>query len=227
MSKILNPATNRYVDRHGRIGRQILRDQTELWSNKCKKLEEKCPTSSTFLGEEWCDVDEKEVVHTSDYRMCFKYSELLRMIHEGFVATDTSYQVPPLRLKLPRDGMRQFIPKSLIRQLLLDNEIFARHFGSTTPHELFYFFAHLDDFYKTFDKPRYKSSSMNPVELSRDIERWFRKYKSPLGGLKLYRYANGEIKWRLQKPAVAKWRLRNGIFSIEKRHNYSTRRIYG
>jgi hypothetical protein len=94
-------------------------NQSQLWKNKCKQLEQNCPMPSTLEGDNWCHVNEKHVIFTNNYSMCFKYVELLRLIHEGFVATDTSYQVPQLRLKLPRDPFsRQLIPKSVITNFL-------------------------------------------------------------------------------------------------------------
>lgn len=181
------------------LGQQ--RQQTPMWSNKCKKLEKNCPMSSTLLGDEWCDVDEKNVIYTSNYNMCFEYRELLRMIHEGFVALDTSYQLPPLRLKLPRDPVRKFIPKSVVKNILLNKEAFYENDDFLMDNEeMFYFLVHLDDFYKTFDKPEYTSPDVNPVFLSRELEKWFKKYKSPAGGLTLVRSEGGrEIGWRFKK----------------------------
>lgn len=175
--------------------------QTQSWSNKCKQLEKNCPMSSTLLGDEWCDVDEKDVIYTNNYNMCFEYRELLRVIHEGFVALDTSYQVPPLRLKLPRDPVRNFIPKVVLKKILMNKEIFEKNDDYFMDNEeLWYFFIHLDDFYKTFDKPEFKSSNVNPVTLSKEIEKWFKKYKSPAGGLSLERYNQGNaVQWRFKK----------------------------
>jgi hypothetical protein len=37
---------------------------------------------------------------------------------------------------------------------------------------------------------------VNPVQLSQEIEKWFRKFKTPAGGLKLLRFNGGdEIEW--------------------------------
>ena len=169
----------------------------ELWSTKCKLLEEKCPMSTTLLGEDWCDVSQENTIYTKDYKMCFEYRELLRVIHEGFVAMDTSYEIPQLRLKLPRDAVRQFIPKKVVKKILLNPAGFEENIDyMINNQELFYFFLYLDDFYKTFDKPQYTVSNVNPVQLSQEIEKWFRKFKTPAGGLKLLRFNGGdEIEW--------------------------------
>jgi hypothetical protein len=164
-------------------------------------MENKCPMSSTLLGDEWCDVKKEDVIYTKDYKMCFEYSELLRVIHEGFVAVDTSYQIPPLRLKLPRDPMRQFIPKSVVKKILLNKDAFERNEEYWMDNEdMSYFLIHLDNFYKTFDKPKYKSPNMNQVELSKELEKWFKKFKTPAGGLELIRSNNGQsIKWQYRR----------------------------
>lgn len=175
--------------------------QKEAWPTKCKTLEAKCPMSTTLIGDDWCDVDERDVIYTENFDACFEHTELLRVIHEGFIAQDTTYEVPQLRLKLPRDPVRQFIPKKVMKQVLLNRKAFDAHVEYLTKHqELLYFFVHLDDFYKTFDKPQYKSLNINSVKLSKDIEKWLQKYKSPAGGLKLRRYNDGkDVEWRFKR----------------------------
>jgi len=180
--------------------------ETEQWPTKCKVLEKKCPMSTTLVGDDWCEVDERDVIYTKIYDACFEHTELLRVIHEGFVAQDTSYQVPQLRLKLPRDPVRQFIRKKVMKQLLLNREAFDAHVAYLTKHqELLYFFVHLDDFYKTFDKPAYKSLNINSVKLSKDIENWQLKYKSPAGGLRLRRHNDRQdVEWRFKREDLLK-----------------------
>jgi hypothetical protein len=164
-------------------------NESQRWKNKCKQLEQNCPMPSTLEGDDWCDVNEKDVIHTNNYSTCFKNLELLRLIHEGFTALDTSYQVPPLRLKLPRDPFtRQLIPKDVVKQLLLQKETFEKILYEVGNHdEELYFLFHLDDFYETFDKPKYTSSDANPIKLSQALETWLKKYETPQGGLKMYR----------------------------------------
>lgn len=175
--------------------------QQETWPTKCKALEAKCPMSTTLVGDDWCEVDERDVIYTKNYDACFEHTELLRVIHEGFVAQDTSYEIPQLRLKLPRDPVRQFIPKKVMKQVLLNRKAFDAHVEYLTKHqELLYFFVHLDDFYKTFDKPAYKSLNINSVKLSKDIEKWLLKYKSPAGGLRLRRHNDRQdVEWRFKR----------------------------
>jgi hypothetical protein len=189
----------------------------DVLSKKCKNMEKKCPMSTTLLGEEWCEVDEKDLFHTDDYRMCFEFSELLRMTHEGFVASDTSYRPPLARFKLPRDANRQMIPKAVFKNFLLKGKVFERHFKYIDEnHELLYFFVHIDDFYKTFDKPRYKSPDMNPVVLSRELQKWFEKYKEPMGGLRLI-ISNDKIRWETRSLDYYLWNVKKGKFSVKRR----------
>lgn len=182
---------------------------SQRWENKCKVLEEKCSMSTTLLGESWCDVPERDVIYTNNYQMCFEYTELLRIIHEGFVALDTSYEIPQLRMKLPRDPLRQFIPKNVIKKILLKPDSFDQHQSYFVEnHELFYFLIHLDDFYRTFDKPQYTSPDVNPVQLSKDLEKWFLKYKRPAGGLRLRRINGGEaVEWVFRRPNLRTYTL--------------------
>ena len=187
------------------------------WDKKCKELEEKCPMSTTLLGDEWCTVDPKNVIYTKNYQMCFEYSELLKIIHEGFVALDTSYEIPQLRLKLPRDPVRQFIPKAVIKKLLLNPDVFDENQDYLIQnHDMFYFLIYLDDFYKTFDKPQYTSVDVNPVQLSKDLEKWFLKYKKPAGGLKLRRPDGGQtVEWEFRRPNLTSYTLdRNGKLNV-------------
>lgn len=178
----------------------------DTWPTKCKVLEEKCPMSTTLLGDDWCDVDKRDVIYTKNYDACFEYTELLRVIHEGFIAQDTSYEIPQLRLKLPRDPVRQFIPKKVIMKLLLNKKAFEKHIMEhPVPDEVLYFLVNIQDFYKTFDKPAYKSMNMNSVVLSKDIRSWLEKFQRPAGGLRLERYNDRQdIKWVFRQPEFAK-----------------------
>lgn len=187
------------------------------WEKKCKELEEKCPMSTTLLGEDWCDVDPKNVIVTKNYQMCFEYSELLKVIHEGFVALDTSYEIPQLRMKLPRDPVRQFIPKAVVKKILLNAEVFEENSDYLVQnHDMFYFLIHLDDFYKTFNKPEYLSAEVNPVQLSKALEKWFLKFKRPAGGLRLKRYDGGQtVEWEFRRPNLTSYTLeKNGKLMV-------------
>ena len=66
-------------------------------------------------------------------------------------------------------------------------------------HVVWYFLNHIDDFYKTFDKPQYTSSDANPIKLSQELETWFTKYDTPYGGLELLRGENEDIEWSFKE----------------------------
>jgi hypothetical protein len=64
-------------------------------------------------------------------------------------------------------------------------------------HVVWYFLNHIDDFYKTFDKPQYTSSDANSIKLSQELETWFTKYDTPYGGLELLR--GEDIEWSFKE----------------------------
>lgn len=167
---------------------RALTQQQRPWNERCREMEERCPMSTTLTGDVWCDVPESNIIRTVNYDMCFEYSELLRMIHEGFVAVDTSYEIPQLRMKLPRDPYRRLIPKNLIKQLLVKPELFQENVVYISDHQdILYFLLYVDDFYRTFDKPQFTDATVNPINLNRALETWFRKHRRVGGGLKLVR----------------------------------------
>lgn len=156
------------------------------WQQRCKRMEERCPMSTTLTGDAWCDIPEDTVIRSTNYDMCFEYSELLRVMHEGFIAVDTSYEIPPLRMKLPRDPYRRLIPKPIAQKLLTNERMFEENkVYLSNNQDLLYFLCYIDDFYRTFDKPQYTAANADPVQTSRDLERWFKKHRRLGGGLKL------------------------------------------
>ena len=135
------------------------------------------------------------------------------MIHEGFVARVSIYQ---LRLKLPRDAFRQLIPKSVVKQLLLQEETFdknAEYLMDNDLDDVWYFLVHVDDFYETFDKPKYTSSDVDPIKLSQALEKWFKKYKTPAGGLELLR-DDEMIYWRFKVFPWKHYIISNGKLQL-------------
>lgn len=179
------------------------RQQLQLWNTKeCKDMEQKCPMDSNFLGDTWCEQPKKDVVRTADYKFCFNQAELLRMTHTSFTATDTSYQIPPLRLQLPRDQYRKLIPKSIfldIKKNILETRRPDLEDILLDYVELTYFLSYIDEFYHVFDKPRYINNTVTPAQLSRDLENWFTKHKNMLGGLKYARSPDRSISWNYKQ----------------------------
>jgi len=166
-----------------------------VWKDKCKTLEEKCPMPTTLIGDEWCELNQQQVIHTRDYKMCFEYKELINIIHSGFIAVDTSYEVAPLRLKLPRDPFRrELIPKAIIKKILLNKKAFKKHKKELIKYpEVVSFLIRLDDFYKKFDKPYINA---DPIKTSRDLEKWLLVRGGRLSPeLEFIRTSNNTIEW--------------------------------
>lgn len=179
--------------------------QQQLWRTKdCKDMEEKCPMDSNFLGDTWCEQSKKDIVKTADFKFCFNKIEVLRMTHTNFTSTDTSYQIPPLRLQLPRDQYRKLIPKSIFSEIktnLFDPDSSHNELREmvTLYEELSYFLNHLEEFYAIFDKPSYRNDTVTPAHLSRDLEKWFTKHKNVLGGLTYVRSPDRSILWKYKQ----------------------------
>ena len=169
------------------------------WQKKCKEMERKCPVDTNFVGDTWCEQPETLVVNSPNYSSCFNKEEVMKITHTGFTALDLSYQVPPLRLQLPRDPYnRKLIPKVVFADIK-KNLFTAKNQQEIKKiiwmhDELSYFLKHLDDFYTTFDKPKYTKDEVTPVELSKDLENWFLKHKRP-DYLVFERLGRDEIMW--------------------------------
>jgi hypothetical protein len=110
-------------------------------------MEKKCPMDCDLETTPWCEHDEKDVFYVNENgnTYCYTIQEIFEILHTGFTALDTSYEVPPLRLQLPRDSYsRAIFSKKFIEQLI--NKIKITKDVPRYP-EVSYFLKYYEKFY--------------------------------------------------------------------------------
>lgn len=152
--------------------------KTKTWDTACKEMEEKCPMETDLSGDNWCSLDPKDVFYfTKDgKRFCYGVEEIFSIIHMGFTARDTSYQVPPLRFQLPRDSYdRTPFSKEFFHA-------FQKHLKKH-PHipkepEVCYFLKFYKEFYDSPSiHPFLTETNPNKVQLSNAIDNFLMKHR--------------------------------------------------
>lgn len=167
------------------------------WQQECKEWETKCPADVSLVGDRWCEHTIKsDLLRDPAYRFCFTKDELLSILHSAFTTLDDSYEVPQLRLTLPRDPYRRdVIPLDLLKHLKQrmtkkDKTMLVREYP-----EIDYLFDHLEEFGAQFASTRVPS--LSPVNLSKELNSFFHRFKHPRG-LRYQRVSNREIQWKYQ-----------------------------
>lgn len=169
-----NPLTNRWVLKKTRKEKTtIIKTKTKqqsTWNKTCKEMEQKCPMETDLSGDPWCSLSEKDVFYykKDNKHFCYGVDEIFSIIHLGFTARDTSYEVPPPRLQLPRDSYDRTPFTADFMTKFRDHVRRHRH----TPHhpEVCYFLKHVDGFYN--DRaitPFLHRSNPDKVQLSNAI----------------------------------------------------------
>jgi hypothetical protein len=153
--------------------------QDDGWQKTCKEMEEMCPMETDLSGDNWCSLDPKSVFYykKDNKRFCYGVEEIFSIIHLGFTARDTSYEVPPLRLQLPRDSYdRTPFPKEFFK--LFKEHIYKNRIYPSQP-EVCYFLKNYRKFYDDTDiKPFLTQTDPNKVQLSNAINRFLLKDRS-------------------------------------------------
>lgn len=142
-------------------GRPPSKNNTPWWK--------KCENEETLQGEEWKDLHKEEVVSFGKY--CFTLPEIFSIIHRELTSTDTSYQVPPLRLQVPRDPYtRKPFPLEFMKHVR--GKISAKIIP--TFHDVMFFFHYLEQFYRldVVKKVLAGENSVSKAKLSMDIEKF-------------------------------------------------------
>lgn len=135
----------------------------QAWNKTCKEMEEKCPMETDLSGDNWCSLEPKDVFYyeKNGKRFCYGVDEIFSIIHLGFTARDTSYQIPPLRLQLPRDSYdRTPFTKSFFKAF---KDHIKKHRQIPKQPEVCYFLK----YYKFFYDNSYIQQIMNQVDPSK------------------------------------------------------------
>lgn len=151
---------------------------TTTWQKTCKEMEEKCPMDTDLSGDNWCSLDKKDVFYyvKDGKRYCYGVEEIFSIIHLGFTARDTSYQVPPLRLQLPRDSYdRSSFTKDFFKAF---KEHIKKHRQMPKEPEVCYFLKYYKNFYDNRDIQRFLTQvDPNKVQLSNIIDRFLMTHR--------------------------------------------------
>lgn len=144
------------------------------WEEECKTMEKTCPMDCDLVGTNWCELDQKDVFFFKEggKTFCYSMEEVYNIIHTGFTAMDTSYQLPPLTLQLPRDSFnrtpfsRAFFDAFVFKLQKQKSKNLPRKFP-----EVAYF---LRNYTRFFDDPAIqpflRDQSSNKVQMSKAIE---------------------------------------------------------
>lgn len=152
---------------------QKSKQKTTSWQKTCKEMEAKCPMETDLSGDNWCSLDKKDVFYyvKDGKRFCYGVEEIFSIIHLGFTARDTSYQVPPLRLQLPRDSYdRSSFTKEFFKAF---HEHIKKHRQIPKEPEVLYFLKYYKAFYDNRDIQQFLTQVDPPkVQLSNAIDRF-------------------------------------------------------
>lgn len=184
---VCNPHTNRWIKRKLPITKtrkeKIKKDKVKTkeknvsgWEKTCKEMEKTCPMETDLMGDNWCSLDPKDVFYyvKNDKRYCYGVQEIFSIIHLGFTARDTSYEVPPLRFQLPRDSYdRSVFTKDFFTAF---RKHLQKHGQLPQEPEVCYFLKYYQQFY---DNPLIQNfiPQLNPdkVKLSDTIDKFLMK----------------------------------------------------
>lgn len=150
----------------------------KTWDNECKKMEQECPMETDLSGDTWCSLNEKDVFHFKDNNkhFCYGVLEIFSIIHMGFTARDTSYEVPPLRFQLPRDSYDRtpFTKKFFVEFM----KHIKKHKQVPTQPEVCYFLKHFENFYNDpVIQPFLTQKDPNKVPLSNAIDQFLLRFR--------------------------------------------------
>lgn len=129
---------------------------------------------TTLVGDEWCSLSQHTIIFQKhgETVYCYPVDDLLKIIHEGFTAVDTSYQEPgPLRFKPPRDSFnRTVLPLEVMNELV--KKVTEQQLRRCTP-DVLYFLRHRKRFYHDLKNVLSHTDTISPVDLSRAIQDFF------------------------------------------------------
>lgn len=152
---------------------QKSKQKTTSWQKTCKEMEENCPMETDLSGDNWCSLDKKEVFYyvKNGKRFCYGIGEIFSIIHLGFTARDTSYEVPPLRLQLPRDSYdRTPFTKDFFKAF---KDHIKKHRQIPKEPEVCYFIKYYKAFYNNRNIQQYLTQVDPPkVQLSNAIDQF-------------------------------------------------------
>jgi hypothetical protein len=192
---ILNPLipNHRQMSKRAILARfNALMTTEETWAQKCKRMEKECPMDCDLETNEWCSFpDERGLFfwrHNGDV-FCYRFDEIFQNLHREFTALDTSYQIPPLRLKIPRDTYtRRFYTREFFDEFMATLQRQPTYRFSHNFPEVLYFLR----YYREFFTQQHQFAHMSPVAMSQYVEAFFNRYPE----LNLQRVNNGmEIQW--------------------------------
>jgi hypothetical protein len=178
LNQILKLVEQRYKTKQSTKTKQKTKQQNKGWRETCKEMEEKCPMDTDLSGDNWCSLEPKNVFYyeKNGKRSCYGVDEIFSIIHLGFTARDTSYQVPPLRFQLPRDSYdRTPFTKEFFKKFKEHNRKY-RHVPKQP--EVCYFLKHYREFYNDDNiKPFLTQLDPNKVNLSNAIDQFLLKHR--------------------------------------------------
>lgn len=177
-----NPRTNRWIKKKtvtNKTKQKTVSDQKtkqKTWQKTCKQMEEKCPMQTDLSGDNWCSLQPKNVFYyeKNGKRFCYGVDEIFSIIHLGFTSRDTSYEVPPLRLQLPRDSYDR---SPFTKDFFITFKQHTQKYRQLPKDpEVAYFLKHMNEFYSPTIQEYMHQLEPNKVRLSDAIDRFLMKH---------------------------------------------------
>jgi hypothetical protein len=173
------------------IVQQVIPQQQNWWTNQ-----NRCANDvGTLQSDDWADIPSRQVLRFNGN--CFTVRDIYGILHHAFTATDTSYQVPPLRLQVPREP---FARKPFTLDFFLQLRKKVNLTNLPTQPEVAYFLRHVRKFYAPNSPIHpFLTNSQNRSEMSRAIESFFLTTPAKNPGLQMVRQQRN-IEWKFQGP---------------------------
>lgn len=67
------------------------------WGERCKQLQQKCPSNTSLTADEWCELKKQDVVYLPDFSFCEGIRDILALIHTALTGIN-----PYTRTALPK-----------------------------------------------------------------------------------------------------------------------------
>ena len=67
------------------------------WSQRCKQLQQRCPSNTSLTADEWCSLKKEDVVFLNDYSFCEGIGDIISLIFTSLTGVNPYTRVPEPR----------------------------------------------------------------------------------------------------------------------------------
>lgn len=76
----------------------VVRPRRSQWSQRCKQLQQRCPSDTSLTADEWCSLRKEDVVYLADYSFCEGIRDIISLIHTALTGVSPYTRQPSLQL---------------------------------------------------------------------------------------------------------------------------------